>query len=176
MPDSTVRVDSEVGRIVGDLAHALGRTRKQVLREAILVFADLQAKAVARGREASERRGSWAAGSLEGARTLAEVGGDVLALELRERVLLLRREIVAVVERCGASEVRLIGELAEGDDSEIVRLLVTSDLTGPPWRHLDATAELGRWLRAPVEFTDETGLRLFARDRLRSLEQTAIPL
>lgn len=176
MPDSTVRVDSEVGRIVGDLAHALGRTRKQVLREAILVFADLQAKAVARGREASERRGSWAAGSLEGARTLAEVGGDVLALELRERVLLLRREIVAVVERCGASEVRLIGELAEGDDSEIVRLLVTSDLTGPPWRHLDATAELGRLLGAPVEFTDETGLRLFARDRLSAHEQTAIPL
>ena len=176
MADCTVRVDGEVGRIVGDLAHAMGRTKKQVLREAVLVFADLQSKTVARGLEASGRRAASTEGSLDGARVLAEVGGDVQALALRDRVHVLRREIIAVVERCGAADVRLIGDLAEGRDAKIVQLLVTSDLTGPSWRHIEAAADLRRVLGAPVEFTDATGLRLFATDRLAALEQAAVPL
>ena len=152
------------------------RTGTTFACEAVLVFADLQSRTVARGLEASGRRASSTAGSLDDARRLADVGGDVLALPLRERVLLLRRKIIAVVDRCGAGDVHLIGEMAEGRDSEIVRLLVTSDLTGPPWRHLEAASDLRRVLGAPVEFTDATGLRLFAADRLRALEQTAVPL
>jgi predicted transcriptional regulator len=176
MSDCTVRVDDEIGRLVGDLAHALGRTRKRVLRDAVLVFADLHAQTLARGVEASSRRSSAASGALEDGRRLAEVGGDLLALDLRERVLVMRREIVAVVERFGASEVRLIGELAEGRASQVVELLVTSDLVGAAWRHLDATVELQRLLDAPVEFTDATGLRLFRRDRLATLERAAVML
>ena len=176
MTDCTVRVDGEVGMLIVDLAHALGRTKKRVLREAVLAFADLHAQTLANGVEASTRRSSAASGALADSRRLAEVGGDVLALDLRERVMMLRREVVAVVERFGASEVRLVGELAEGRESLIVELLVTSDLVGPVWRHLDATVELQRMLDAPVEFTDATGLRLFGRDRLGALERSAIPL
>ena len=176
MTDRTVRVDGEVGLLIGDLAHALGRTRKLVLREAVLAFADLHAPTLTRGIESSARRSSAASGALANARRIAEVGGDVLALELRERVMVLRREIVAVVERFGAREVRLVGELAEGRRSLVVQLLVTSDLVGVAWRHLDATVELQRLLDAPVEFTDATGLRFSARDRLAALERTAVTL
>ena len=176
MAEHTVKVADDVGRIVADLAHAMGRTKKQVLREAVLVFADLHAKTVARGLEESSRRASAASGSLEGARVLAEAGGDPLELDLRERIRVLRREIVAVVEQYGAGEVRLIDETTNGPLSEKLRLLVVSDLTGPPWRHVEAAAELRRLLGAPVELIDATRLRLFAPDRLSAISQWAVPL
>ena len=62
MAEHTVKVADDVGRIVADLAHAMGRTKKQVLREAVLMFADLHAKTVARGLEESSRRASAASG------------------------------------------------------------------------------------------------------------------
>ena len=172
----SIKVEPETDRIVADLSHFLGRLKKDVLRDAVLMFADLHGHAVERGITQSTERAAAASGSAEGAVLLASVGGDLSTLPLRDRVTVQRSQLLALIERCGAANPRLIGELAAGRPSDVVELLIESDLYGPSWHQFEAMHLAQRLLDAPVEFTDATGLALFAPERLARLEGEAVPL
>lgn len=53
---TTVKVDVETHRLIGDLAHLLGRTRKDVVRDAVNAFAAWREAVLDHGAEASSER------------------------------------------------------------------------------------------------------------------------
>ena len=161
MSELSVRVDPETGRRVADLAHFLGRTRKAIVRDAISAFAELHQRTVSTGIDLSRDRADSVTGSAERERLLAAAGGDPMSLDLRDRVTVRRDELIAALERCGAHAPRLVGRIARGEPTEVVDLLVESDLiTGMD--PAGAIHEAQRLLGTTVTVQDVTGLRLFA--------------
>jgi predicted transcriptional regulator len=53
---STVKVDPDTLRVIGDLAHVLGRTRKDVVRDAVHAFAALRQRSSESGLDATAVR------------------------------------------------------------------------------------------------------------------------
>jgi predicted transcriptional regulator len=53
---NAVKVDAETHRLIGDLAHVLGRTRKDVLRNAVHVFASLSEASLDAGLDGAAER------------------------------------------------------------------------------------------------------------------------
>ncbi len=175
MSELSVRVDPETGRQVADLAHFLGRTRKAIVRDAINAFAELHHRTISTGIEHSRHRAESVSGSAERERLLAAAGGDPMSLALRDRVTVRRDELIAALARCGAHAPRLVGRIARGEPTEVVDLLVESDLISG-MDHAGAIHEAQRLLGATVTMLDVTGLRLFSAERLNALEREAIPL
>jgi len=174
--EHNVKVDPETSGRIADLAHFLGKTRKDVVHDALLLLTELHAPAVSRGIARSEVRVSAASGSMDVARKLAEVGGDALALAPRERVSVHRTELIDLLDRHGARNPRIVGSLAAPDgDSEHLELLVESDLIDGI-DHAGAIHVTQRLLGMTVTLHDRTGLRLFSAEKLRRLEQEAVPL
>jgi predicted transcriptional regulator len=173
--EHTVKVDPETSGRIADLAHFLGKTRKDVVRDALMLLADLQAPAVSRGIERSEGRATAASGSLDAAKKLADVGGDLLALAPRERVSVLRTELIDLLDRHGARNPRIVGALAHDADTEHLELLVESDLIDGI-DHPGALHVTQRLLGMTVTLHDETRLRLFSPEKLRRLASEAVPL
>ena len=175
MSELTVRVDPETGRSVADLAHFLGRTRKDVVRDAVRVFAEMHERSIRNGIADSVGRSAAVAGTGDRERLLAAAGGDLMSLTLPERLKVRREELIRALDRCGARNARLVGSLARGEETETVELLVESDLIAG-MDHAGAIHEAQRLLDATVTVHDSTGIRLFAPDRLAVLEREAIPL
>lgn len=53
---TTVKADAETHRLIGDLAHLLGRTRKDLVRDAVNAFAAWREAVLDHGAEASSER------------------------------------------------------------------------------------------------------------------------
>ena len=175
MSELSVRVDPETGRRVADLAHFLGRTRKAIVRDAINAFAELHQRTISNGIDQLRDRAESVWGSAERERLLAAAGGDPMSIELRDRVTVMRDELVAALARCGAHAPRLVGRIARGEMTAVVDLLVESDLVSG-MDHAGAIHEAQRLLGTTVTMLDATGLRLFSAERLEELEREAIPL
>jgi predicted transcriptional regulator len=92
MSELTVRVDPATGRMVADLSHFLGRTKKAVVRDAVRAFAEMHEQSVRRGISHSSDRAAAATGAVDRERLLAEAGGDVMSLGLPSRVTVLRED------------------------------------------------------------------------------------
>lgn len=176
MAERTVKIDSSTGRMVADLAHFLGRTKKAVLRDAVLAFTEVHEHTIAKGAADSTERAAATSGSLEGARLLAAAAGDVASLPLRDRITVLRRQLLEVLRRHDARNPRIVGDLARGVDTDILELLVERDLISDRWNLLECIHETQRLLDATVHLHDATALGLIASDRLERLEGEAVPL
>jgi hypothetical protein len=175
MPMKTVKVDPATDQMIADLAHFLGQLKKDVIRDAVRIFAELHAPAVEREIARSNDRIAAASGSVEGARLGAAVG-DIASLPLRDRVTVHRLELIELLERHGGRSPRLVGELAMGGEAETLELLVESDPYRFDWNPSEATHTTQLLLDAVVVLHDATRLRLFAPDRLARLELEAAPL
>lgn len=124
----------------------------------------------------SSDRIAAASGSVERERLLAEAGGDVRSLSLRDRVKVRRVELLALLERHGGRSPRIVGELAGGGEAEALELLIESDPYAFDWNAAEATITIQQLLEAPVTLYDATRLGLFSPDRLAVLEREAVPL
>lgn len=181
MTERPIKVDAHTDQLVSDIAHFLGRSKKSVVRDAVQEFAEEHrlvlgvgvAEAVARASALSQSaRGEVApaAGRAPDApefRTMAE-------LPLRDRLKLQRAALIAEFAKAGATEIRLIGGLALGEDADEVELLVELDLSegSAPISHLQHTAH--QLLRVPVKVVSAPALQLFDREgfeRARTIAQ-----
>lgn len=176
MSERSVKIDASTGLMVADLAHFLGRTKKAVLREAVLAFTEVHERTIAHGAAVSTDRAAETSGSLEGARLLAAAAGDVGSLPLRDRITVLRRPLLDVLRRYDAQNPRIVGDLARGVDTDILELLVERDLVSARWNLLECIHETQQLLDATVHLHDATALQLLASDRLERLEREAVPL
>jgi hypothetical protein len=167
-------------RLVADLAHFLRRTKKDVVRDAVLAFSELHENSIANGAAQSSDRAAAASGSVERERLLAASGGDVGALSLRDRLTVHRLELITLLERYGGRNPRVVGELAVGADREAdaktIELLIESDPYRFDWNPSEATHTAQQLLDAVVVFHDAARLRLFAPARLARLEREAVDL
>jgi predicted transcriptional regulator len=120
---NAIKVDPMTDRMVSDLAHSLRRTKKDVVRDAVLALADLHQATLARAIADSTERSAAASGSVAGARLLASAGGDVGALALRDRVTVMRVQLMRLIEHQGGRDPRVVGDLALGAVSETLELL-----------------------------------------------------
>ncbi|WP_136707345.1 hypothetical protein [Agromyces sp. H66] len=176
MRERSVKIDPSTGRLIADLAHFLGRTKKSVLHDAVLAFTEVHENTITRGAAESTERAAGTSGSLEGARLLAAAAGDVMTLPLRDRVTVLRRRLLEVLRRHDARNPRMVGDLAKGIDTDILELLVERDLFSDRWNLLECIHEAQLLLGATVHLHDSTALGLIASDRLERLEREAVPL
>ncbi|WP_173921412.1 hypothetical protein [Agromyces sp. Marseille-P2726] len=176
MPERTVKIHTETDRMAADLAHVLRRTKKDVVRDAVRTFIDLHEHDIRRGAAASAERAAAASGSTEGARLLAAAGGDLMSLPLRDRLTVVRSDLLALLARHGGRSPRIIGDRWRDDDADLLELLVETDLTADDWHVLDAIHDAQRLLGVTVQFHDVTALGLVAPDRLERLEREAVPL
>jgi predicted transcriptional regulator/predicted nucleotidyltransferase len=175
MSELTVRVDPETGRLVADLSHFLGRTKKGVVRDAVRAFAELHERTVRGGMAQSTDRVTAATGAVDRERLLAEAGGNLMALTLPQRVKVVRTDLIRILDGHGARNVRLVGRLARGEAAEAADLLVESDLIDG-MDYASATHDTQRLLRTTVNLHDATRLRLFAPARLAEFEREAVPV
>lgn len=173
---NAIKVDPLTDRMVSDLAHSLQRTKKDVVRDAVLALADLHQATLARAVADATERSSAASGSVEGARLLASVGGDVGALALRDRVTVMRNQLMTLIEHQGGRHPRLVGDLALGTASPTLELLVDTDPFEFRWNSLEATHLTQRLMNAPVVLHDAARLRLFSPALLSQLEEQAVAL
>ena len=175
MSELTVRVDPETGRMVADLSHFLGRTKKAVVRDAVRAFAELHELGIRSGIADSSGRAAAAIGAGDRERLLAAVGGDPLALMLPQRLKVLREDLIRILDGHGARNVRLVGRQAKGEAAEAADLLVESDLIDG-MDYASATHQAQRLLHTTVNLHDATRLRLFTPERLAELEREAVSL
>jgi len=151
MHDRSIKADPATGRLVSDLAYLLGSTKKQVLAEAVAAYAA----------------------------TRMPVGRDRLPyadLPVRQRLTLRRDELLRMFARHGASDVRLIGPFAKGEDVDLVEILAETDIMmgGDAAPML---ADLAREvLLTPVEVTSATALAFSSPERLERLRAESVPL
>ncbi|SFR82536.1 hypothetical protein SAMN05428970_2622 [Agromyces sp. CF514] len=151
MREHSLKADAETHRLVSDLAYFLGVTKKHVLAEAVAGYA------APRLPETRERR-------------------PFTDLPVRQRLILRRDELLRAFERYGASDVRLIGPFASGEDVDLVEILAETDLMMGG----DAVDVLSRAAReilaTPVEVTSATAVALFDPERLELLRAESTPL
>ena len=176
MTGKCIKVHPMTDRMVADLAHFLGRTKKDVVRDAVMAFAELHGNSIANGAAHASDRVAAASGSVERERLLATSGGDVGALPLRERLTVHRLELIGLLARYGGRNPRVVGELAAGTDAETLELLIESDPYRFDWNPSEATHSAQQLLDAVVVFHDAARLRLFAPARLTRLEREAVDL
>lgn len=184
--EKSIKVDAATDRLVSEMAHFLGATKKSILREAVADFA------AARGRGASlvtdsrgETGGTRSSGETDHAGELRRAGGGSASpvaherfdqLPLGERLTLRRSELLRAFGEHGASNVRIMGPLAIGQDADEFELLAETD----PVNGSDSAFELeiiaGRLLGAPTTVLSSTALRLFNPAGLRRAIEESRPL
>ncbi|GAA1058464.1 hypothetical protein GCM10017608_26210 [Agromyces luteolus] len=143
---TTVKVDAETHRLIGDLAHLLGRTRGQVVRDAVNAFAVWRERRLDEGAEERDQRlalagarhvGRLAAGELElstaeraersriGASRISEA--TFQRLKIAERLELRRTDLETAFGELGARNPRLVDPREHGRDPASTVLLVDLD-------------------------------------------------
>jgi predicted transcriptional regulator len=143
---TTVKIDAETHRLIGDLAHLLGRTRGEVVRDAVNAFAVWREAVLDDGAEASSGRralasarhlGRLASGDL--ATSAAEraersrIGvarvseAMLLRLTIHERVEVRRAELEDAFGELGARNPRLADPRDHGREHGSIVILVDLD-------------------------------------------------
>jgi hypothetical protein len=143
---TTVKVDLETHRLIADLAHLLGRTRKDVVRDAVNAFAVWREAVLDNGAEASSDRlaianarhtGRVASGDLAtsvaeraersriGAARISEAA--FLRLTAHERLELRRGELEQAFAGLGARNPRFVDPREHGHDPTASVILVDLD-------------------------------------------------
>ncbi|WP_157421713.1 hypothetical protein [Agromyces sp. Leaf222] len=146
-----MKADAETGRLVSDLAYLLGTTKKRVLAEAVAAYA------APRMPTTHERR-------------------PFLDLPVRQRLALRRDELLRAYEGQGASDVRLIGPFAAGEDVDLVEILVETDIM-MGGDAVDVLSRIAQELLATrVEVTSATALAFSGPERLTRLKAESVPL
>ncbi|ANJ28229.1 hypothetical protein [Agromyces aureus] len=151
MNDHSLKADAETGRLVTDLAYLLGTTKKRVLSEAVAAYA------ASRMPASHERR-------------------PFLDLPVRQRLALRRDELLRAYEGQGASDVRLIGPFAAGDDVDLVEILAETDIM-MGGDAVDVLAAIAREILATrVEVTSATAVAFSDPELLKRLRGESTPL
>ncbi|KQZ09333.1 hypothetical protein ASD23_13795 [Agromyces sp. Root1464] len=185
LDEKSIKVDVATDRLVSEMAYFLRATKKSVLREAVADFA------AARGRGTSlvadsrgETGGAPRAGDVDHEGEPRRAGGSASPvaherfdqLPLGERLTLRRSELLRAFGEHGASNVRIMGPLAIGQEADEFELLAETD----PVRGGESTFELeiiaGRLLGAPTTVLSSTALRLFNPAGLRRAVEESRPL
>jgi len=175
--DGEVHQGASGDRSFGGRPRPLPRSHEEGCRPRCRVaFAELHGKSIAIGAARSSDRAAAAAGSVERERLLSASGGDVGALPLRDRVTVHRLELIALLERSGGRNPRVVGELATTDSAETLELLIESGRDRFDWDPSEAAHTTQQLLDAVVVLHDATRLRLFSPERLARLEQESVAL
>jgi len=167
MAAEAIRVDAETARLVSELAHLTESTKKSVLADAVVAYAEARLPALAAGRPGFSE------------------------LSPRERLQLRRDALLRAFAKHGASNVRVLDPIpldhgsgtdgdpsgdgfGDGDAYEAIDLLAETDLMmgGEAASVLSGVAS--RMLGVRVEVTSMTALAMFAPERLaRSVERSS---
>lgn len=146
-----IKIDPATDRLVSDAAHVLGRTKKDIVAVAVREFIEAHQAELAAGVTATADR--LARPRTEPPRTRLRT--------LRSRLNANREELVAALEELGASNVRVFGSVARGDESASsdVDLLVdlADDVGMFGLGRMRSTAE--RILDAPVDIVPASSLK-----------------
>ncbi|GGI45850.1 nucleotidyltransferase family protein [Agromyces flavus] len=110
-----IKIDPATDRLVADAAHILGRTKKDIVSAAVREFIDAHHAELEVGVAATARRLATAPGA--GVRPL------------RSRLNANREELLTELGRLGASNVRVFGSVARGDESATSDIDLLVDLT-----------------------------------------------
>jgi predicted nucleotidyltransferase len=151
-----IKIDPATDRLVADAAHVLGRTKKDIVTSAVREFVEAHQAELSAGATATAER-------LVNARTTAPPGG---IRPLRARLNANRDELVTALEQLGASNIRVFGSVARGDESSTsdIDLLVelTDDVGMFGLGRMRSTAE--QILDAPVDIVPASSLKADVAD------------
>lgn len=171
MHEKTIKIDEQTERLVAELAYFLRSTKKSIVREAVADFAAARGRGRGRGDPSSARDAGDAGGSPR-----AADHDRFDQLPLIERLTLRRSELIRAFAEHGATNIRVLGPLAVGQEADEFELLAETDLLrgsgSAPELQMIATRLLG----APTTVVSSTGLRLFSPDRLRRALAESRPL
>lgn len=103
-----IKIDPATDRLVSDAANVLGRTKKDIVTAAVREFIESHRQELHAGVTATAERLS--SGSKRGA--------EVRIRPLRARLNSRREELLNTLAELGASNVRVFGSVARGDESE----------------------------------------------------------
>lgn len=154
-----IKVDQATDRLVSDAAHFLGRTKKDIVGAAVREFVEAHSTEIDAGIEASITR-------------VSEVGGAIAAtpemLPLEARLDARRSQLVRELTELGASNVRVFGSVARGEetaDSDIDLLVdVDDDLGLFALAAMRGAAE--RVLGTKVDIVPSSGLKADLAERV----------
>ena len=175
MNEKPIKVDARTDRQITDLAYLLGSTKKSIVREAVIEFAEARASRARVARRAGRSRVRTQRQPDE-----PEPASDERVpfedLPLRERLALRRPELIRAFEEHGASNLRLIGALAVGEDADEVEMLAETDILmgGQAVPVLQEVAR--KLLGSPVAVISTTALGLFNPEGLRRALSDSVPL
>lgn len=146
-----IKIDPATDRLVSDAANVLGRTKKDIVAAAVREFIDAHHAELSAAVTATAQRLSASSAP----RSLAR------DRPLRARLNARREELLATLMELGASNVRVFGSVARGDESETsdVDLLVdiTDDVGMFALGGMRSAAE--RILDAPVDIVPASSLK-----------------
>lgn len=146
-----IKIDPATDRLVSDAAHVLGRTKKDIVTAAVREFIDSHRQELAAGVTATAERLS----------TFSAPRGRVRVGPLRARLNANREELVGALAELGASNVRVFGSVARGDESETSDIDLLVDLTDDVGMFalggMRSAAE--RILDAPVDIVPASSLK-----------------
>ncbi|MFF2272353.1 hypothetical protein ACFVTX_08760 [Agromyces sp. NPDC058136] len=137
IPEKPIKVDLATDELVSELAYLLKTTKKAVVREAVIEFA-------------------------ESRRPDRDEGGRVAysALPLDERLALRRPELLRLFDKHGAANPRVLDDEYREHADHLV-LLVETDLAMGGGAAPFLAEQVQRMLGSPVEVISATGLSLF---------------
>ena len=112
-----IKIDPAIDRLVSDAAHVLGRTKKDIVADAVREFVEAHQRELDAGVAATAER-----------LTMGGTGTRRLG-PLRARVNAHREELLSALAELGASNVRVFGSVARGDESPTSDVDLLVDLT-----------------------------------------------
>jgi predicted nucleotidyltransferase/predicted transcriptional regulator len=146
-----IKIDPATDRLVSDAAHMLGRTKKDIVTAAVREFVDTHHAELSAGVAAAAERLSSGSERHEGARIRP----------LRARLNSHREELLATLMELGASNVRVFGSVARGDESATSDIDLLVDLANDVGMFalggMRSAAE--RILDAPVDIVPASSLK-----------------
>ncbi|GAA2035842.1 hypothetical protein GCM10009819_20460 [Agromyces tropicus] len=151
-----IKIDPATDRLVADAAHVLGRTKKDIVAAAVREFVEVHQAELRAGVTATADR-------LANPRASAPRAG---LGPLRTRLNARREELVAALEELGASNIRVFGSVARGDESATSDIDLLVDLADDVGMFglgtMRSTAE--RILDAPVDIVPASSLKADVAD------------
>ncbi|BDZ55323.1 nucleotidyltransferase family protein [Agromyces marinus] len=164
-PFTPIKIDPATDRLVGDAAHVLGRTKKDIVAAAIREFIETHQAELTAGVTATADR-------------LASPSTEPLHAglrPLRARLNTQREELVSALEELGASNIRVFGSVARGDESATSDIDLLVDLADDVGLFglgtMRSAAE--RILDAPVDIVPASSLKA---DVVETVLREAIPV